>query len=46
MHIKANGKFEKCRGNLCNPLLYSLGEAYVKGNRGNDAVCGKSKKNI
>lgn len=46
IYIEANDLFEKCSGYLSIPLFSSLGEAYVKGNRSNDAVCGKSEKNI
>lgn len=41
-----NDLFEKCRGDLSIPLFSSLGEADVKGNGSNDAVCGKPEKNV
>jgi len=46
VNIEANDLFEKYRGYLSIPFFSSLGEAYVKGNRSNDAVCGKSEKNV
>lgn len=46
IHIEANDLLEMCRGYLGISFFSSLGEAYVKGNRSHDAVCGKSEKDI
>lgn len=46
IHIEAIDLLEMYRGYLDVSFFSSLGEAYVKGNRSNDAVCGESEKDI